>query len=808
MRILLVEDDEILSGILTENLSHQRHVVDVVEDGQSGWDFAQDASYDLIVMDVGLPYVDGITVCRRLRSEGCATPILLMTAKDASSDRIRGLDAGADDYVVKPFDIEEFQARVRALLRRGEIAQSPILQVGELQLDPSSCEVTYGDRPLKLTPKEYGLLELFLRNPSRVFSRGQIIEHLWTFDDPPLEDSVKAHIKGLRHKLKKVGAIDWIENVYGIGYRFHPKLNAAELPEESSENTSSPMTSGATPFDAEADTHAPSAPMSAEQDFNQAMAALWERYRDLMVERMRVLTTAAAVAQTSSLSDALRQDAERAAHKLAGVLGMFNRDDGTQIAHSLEVLLSESDGLNAAQQAEMVSLVQQLDGLLNLSAETVIVPDYETPSLERPPVAVPRSPSAPSTSASISTRSLILVIGMDESFQAELQEATTATDVEWSAVTTLKQAQTWLRTHTPDVIVMDLDHTGDRRDSLSLIAELGSRTPPIPVLVMASGDRLSDRVNVVRAGGQGFLAKPMSATMIWDAVQQRLQQMWAIASHVLVVDDDPVVLAALRSLLEPWGIRMTGLSHPQSFWETLQTVQPDLLILDIEMPDVSGIELCQAIRTAPTWQNVPILFLTAHQDRKTLQLGFAVGADDYVTKPIVGPELLTRITNRLERGRLLQRLSTTDALTGLANQAKSSAKLANLLQQAHQTQQSMCFVLLHIVQLRQINCSYGHEAGHQVLQRWGQLFQSAFRGAEVVGYWGHGEFVVGIPGLIRSEIGDRLSDVLAQLRTQIFTTADGRRFQVDFQVAIAEYPTDGHTLQSLYQVSSKYVHDS
>ncbi|HEY9888267.1 MAG TPA: response regulator transcription factor, partial [Candidatus Obscuribacterales bacterium] len=222
MRILLIEDDEILADRLVQSLTQRQYVVDAIADGQDGLDYAQSASYDLIISDVGLPRLDGITLCSRLRQGGATTPILLMTAKDAADERIRGLDAGADDHLTKPLNLEEMHARVRALLRRGEVIPETVLQAGPLKLDPVSCQVTYGDRPLRLTPKEYSLLELFMRSPQRVFSRSHIIEHLWSFDDPPLEDSVKAHIKGLRRKLKAAGAADWIDNVYGIGYRFTP----------------------------------------------------------------------------------------------------------------------------------------------------------------------------------------------------------------------------------------------------------------------------------------------------------------------------------------------------------------------------------------------------------------------------------------------------------------------------------------------------------------------------------------------------------------------------------------------------------
>ncbi|PSN05839.1 multi-component transcriptional regulator, partial [filamentous cyanobacterium CCT1] len=227
MRILLVEDDSVLADRLVDCLTSQRYVVDAIADGQTAESYALATAYDLIITDVGLPGLDGIALCERLRHQGCKTPILLMTAKDAPAERVRGLDAGADDHLIKPLNLDEFLARVRALLRRGEVVPDTLLAVGPLRLDPASCQVAYSDTPLKLTPKEYSLLELFMRHPERVFSRAHLVEHLWSFDDPPLEDSVKAHIKGLRRKLKDVGAADWIENVYGIGYRFSPDIPPA-----------------------------------------------------------------------------------------------------------------------------------------------------------------------------------------------------------------------------------------------------------------------------------------------------------------------------------------------------------------------------------------------------------------------------------------------------------------------------------------------------------------------------------------------------------------------------------------------------
>ncbi|MBD2465159.1 response regulator transcription factor [Oscillatoria sp. FACHB-1407] len=221
MRILLVEDDAKLGDALSEALSDQRYVVDVARDGEAGWEQVTTLPYDLVLLDVTLPKLDGMSLCQRMRMQGYHFPLLMLTARDTSADKIAGLDAGADDYVVKPFDLPELLARVRALLRRGGSSGSmSVSQWGSLRLNSSTFEVVYGDRPLRLTPKEFSILELLLSNGRRVLSRALMIERVWSLAEPPEEDTVKAHIKSLRQKLKLAGAPeDFIETVHGLGYR-------------------------------------------------------------------------------------------------------------------------------------------------------------------------------------------------------------------------------------------------------------------------------------------------------------------------------------------------------------------------------------------------------------------------------------------------------------------------------------------------------------------------------------------------------------------------------------------------------------
>jgi two-component system, OmpR family, response regulator QseB len=220
MRILLVEDDDRIADPLAEDLRHQSHAVDVANDGLAGWEFAQAANYNVILLDWMLPKLDGVQLCQRLRQSGCQAYILLLTAKNATGDKVIGLDAGADDYLVKPFEVDELTARLRALARRQPIYQSAVLIHGNIELNPSTHSVTYAGIILELTAKEYMLLEYFLGHPNRVISRLALLDSLWEFDRLSGEQTIKTHLTNLRRKLKQAGCQqDIIETVYGVGYR-------------------------------------------------------------------------------------------------------------------------------------------------------------------------------------------------------------------------------------------------------------------------------------------------------------------------------------------------------------------------------------------------------------------------------------------------------------------------------------------------------------------------------------------------------------------------------------------------------------
>ncbi len=219
MRVLIVEDERRLSGIIKRGLLEEGYAVDVAFDGEEGQAFAESISYDVIILDLMLPKKDGVDVCRELRRERMNAPILMLTARDAVQDRVKGLDAGADDYLVKPFAFEELLARVRALLRREGECKSGRVQVGDLVLDTLSRQAWRGHRRIDLTSKEYAILDYLMRHPNVVISRAMIEEHAWNYQFDGVSNVIDVYIRRLRGLIDEEGEESLIQTVRGAGYR-------------------------------------------------------------------------------------------------------------------------------------------------------------------------------------------------------------------------------------------------------------------------------------------------------------------------------------------------------------------------------------------------------------------------------------------------------------------------------------------------------------------------------------------------------------------------------------------------------------
>ena len=671
MKILLVNDDEQFVNELKENLKEHRYVVDTALDGQEGWEFVEAQEYDLIVLDVMLPKLDGITFCARLRAKGLQLLVLFLTTRATSEDKVKGLDAGADDYVVKPVPLTELTARIRALLRRKATAVSTVLEWGNLCLDPRTSEVKYAGVPLNLTKKEYSLLELFMGNAEKIHSQDNILNQLWSFEDePPTRDTIRTLVKRLRQKLKAAKTPDLIETVFGLGYRLNPVFEKV-----------SP------------------------------------------------------------------------AKKLVESTGSQNSDKSTKSA------TARNSG----------------------SAKQLI----HFPSKQIP--------------TELPTR--VLIVDQDKEFIDTFVEVATAQGLQTAYAPNSKLARNALQRVRPDIILLDIS-VEEGEDKLIFLEEMSNHVSPIPVLVFTHQELSSDKVARARRKSQGFFHKPIPPTRLLEAITKILKPAKKTEPKILVVDDDRMTLRLVRTLLEPWGIKVTTLSDSLQFWNELESVKPDLLILDVQMPNVDGVELCQLLRNDSRWAWLPIIFLTGQRDVDTIQQVFSAGADDFINKPVVAPELIIRIFNRLERTRLLQEQAEINPLTGLPNRQRSTKDLERLLHLANQYQQYFCLAVLKIDDLQKINRNYGHGFGDKMLRRLASLLQKELRAEDIVSSWNGGEFLVGMYGIRRGYGVEWLAEVLEMLRSIEFEIAESPSINITFSAGVTQYPEDGEDIQALYQCAA------
>lgn len=618
VKILLVEDDDSLAEIVAEALTSQHYLVDRAPEGQTGWELAEAFTYDLILLDVLLPKLNGLEFCQKRRQQGDRTPILLMTVQGASTTKVRGLDAGADDYLVKPFDLGELLARIRALLRRSLDALPPAFEWGDLRLDPSNCQVTCRGQELKLTAKEYSLLELFLRNPQRIFNPSALLDHLWSFEDPPSENAVRAQIKSLRQKLKHNGVTDAIETIYGLGYRLKAAENKADKQTKSSRKRD--------------DTDRTENPVPQLR-----IAQIWEKQRSKYRDRLTAIEKAIAALTAGNLPSEMRQQALREAHTLAGSLGSFGLARACALSREIEQLLQPSD-VGGFTLSHLSTLA------LDLAREI----DTATPTFQ-----TPKAPPSPPPE----TADRLLIVDDDAGLAQALAAEATARGMEAAIAYDIDRAREILRRGPRDLVLLDLSFPESTEAGFELLAELNQAPRPVPAIVFTGKESFADRVKVARLGGLGFLQKPISPDRVLEAIGQVLHQSQPPVARVLIVDNHPQILDELRTLLDPWGIKSILLDDPQQFWTILEQSHPDLLIVDGQMPEVSGIELCQVVRNDPQWNELPVLILSTRRDAETITQMFLAGADDYIPKPIVEPELIARLFNRLDRSQLHRKIA-------------------------------------------------------------------------------------------------------------------------------------------------------
>ncbi|MEO1621518.1 MAG: response regulator [Cyanobacteria bacterium J06632_3] len=649
MRILLIDDDKALTTLLYQQLSEQNYVVDTVADGETGWAYASTFEYDLIVLDWMLPQLNGVHLCQRLRRQNYDVPILLLTARDQQTDKIKGLEAGADDYVVKPFDMAELLVRIRVLLRRAGADADPILKWGELCLDPLSAQVSYQGQPVSLTAKEYALLEVFLRHSHQVFSTTALLDRIWSSEEFPSEATVRSHIRGLRRKLKCAGAAaDFIETVHGLGYRLKTLDRQVRRRRES---------------DDESD--------DREARYLAGLIQAWKAHKGESLERWHTLVKITQSLQNRSLQDhgtdtrglteQQQAQAQQIAHSLAGTLGTFGLMEGYRLALQIEQLLHQAGPtLMPAQVAQLQTLVNTLGHALD-----------EKPKLVCPVEEATRSPEILMVDVNgMAYVQQLMALAIAQGFNTSII-GSIGTAAQQLSLKSPPQSAPELLKRLPDLVLINLVASEANevledpilQQLLEFIGQLGQRWPQLPIVVITPQADFGNRLDLIRRGGAIILEYPVVPASVLDIISQATHLNYRL-SKIMIVDDDAHYLKQVIQLLHPWKFQITPLTNPRRFWMLFNQVLPDLVILDVEMPHIDGFELCQVLRSHAQWQHLPIVFMSIHSDPAQQERAFALGADDYITKPVQGKSLATRLLNRLKRaGNRIQAQPIANSLT-------------------------------------------------------------------------------------------------------------------------------------------------
>ena len=523
----------------------------------------------------------------------------------------------------------------------------------------------------------------------------------------------------------------------------------------------------------------------AEAEVAAVLAKVWARRRDGVLEQVALLDAAAAGLGRGTLPEAERAAAAAAAHRLAGSLGMFGLVDGSARAREAELLLGGTS-LAPADAPALERLVAQLRAEVEATAQL-----GEAPAPVGPPAEdAPR----------------LLVVEDDEALAEAIAVEAQRRGMRVELAGSAQQALAAIARERPDAVVLDLVLGDGTAGAYALLSELETRLPAVPVLVSTVRDELADRVEVARRGGRGFLTKERTPGEVVEHVTRLLERSRTSGITLLYLDDDPVMLDGVRELLAHEGLDVVTLEDPQRLWDELERVQPDLVLLDVEMPHVNGIELCRVLRNDPQWATVPVVVLTALRDHETIERIFAAGADDYLAKPIVEAELRVRVRNRIERLALHRALAEVDSLTSVANRHTAIQSIERLLRLAARQHQPLALAMLDLDHFKLVNDRHGHAAGDAVLRRLGTLLRQTLRGEDVVGRWGGEEFVIAMFGTTGADARARLAHLRAAFERESFGGAGGETFGVGFSAGVACFADDGRDLATLLAAADEALY--
>jgi diguanylate cyclase (GGDEF)-like protein len=515
-------------------------------------------------------------------------------------------------------------------------------------------------------------------------------------------------------------------------------------------------------------------PSAPGDDVAAAVRAIWIRRRPEVLARLDVIEGAVAALAAGALGDDQREDARREAHKIAGSAGTFGHPASSALAGELEAAFA-APGAAPAAAARLAEQVQSIR--TDLTGD--VVPGAEEHA--QPP---------------------LLIAGGDTARAQALAAEAHRRGLRTRAAG-LHDAAADVAAHSAAAVL--LDTTGAPTDAaLQAIRVLSSveRTGrALPLLVLADAGTLEERLDLARAGARRVLPATLPAERIVDTLLTALAEARAAQPVVVALDDDPAILLVLEAMLSRGGITTVPTTDAGTFWERIRADRPDMVVLDVDMPGVDGIELCRVIRTDPDLADLPVLFLTGHSDAESLHRIFSAGADDFVAKPVVPDVLLTRVRNRLGRFRLRAELAERDPLTGLTNRVCAVPALSRMTGLALEAGDPMSLVVVDVDGFRQINDRLGHAAGDRILRGVAGALRLTFRAEDVVARWSGKEFAIGVYGADADVAAQRAEHALERLRAEGIPGAADVGGGVTFSAGVAEMPRHGDHLDPLYRAA-------
>lgn len=508
------------------------------------------------------------------------------------------------------------------------------------------------------------------------------------------------------------------------------------------------------------------------------MAAVWEQSRDLMSSRVATIEEAVIGLVAGDANPGARRDAEREAHKLAGSLGTFGRQAGSDLAREIERLLQGSEALDPGATLKLSQLVVGLRG------------DLERDAGQDRPAEVPAPAAADGPE--------VFIVDADADFAHRVLEQALARGMRASAVGSAGAARHAMTERQPALVLVDPALEGAGEEGLSLVAELSAAWPLVPIVVVADATGGVDRLGVSRAGGYSLVPKPVSPQALLGSASRILDRLGSDAT-VLVVDDDPTVSALVREVMAPRGLHVEGLADPRQVWVALDELRPDLIVLDLDLPDIDGLELCRMIRRDPAWWNLPIIFLTGIADAEWVREMFAAGADDHIAKPILPDDLVTRIGNRLARVKALRSEDDVDPRSTLASPSAFVPEVNRLLALARRHGTPLAIAVVEVDRTDELVQTHGRAAADRALAGAGRLLSRSGRPEDVAGWVTDRRIAIAMNEHDVTPAVERLARFLEAVRAEeIAATATvAAPFHVTASAGVAAFPLDGDSPATL-----------